>query len=144
MRALVVSARFLAVAARFHIAPAPTAVAAVVEEEPLAIGRSTFTNGGAIFRGKKIGSGLGNGPENTLEKIRAVGLPLPTIVAVRADQFAMLQRLEREVVDLLDVLETGMLTCGQCGKGPVESLAEDNGFAEHASTFGLAAARADP
>ena len=108
IRDRVVTAGFLAVAAGLHVAPAAAAVAAVVEEEPLAIGGLAFANGGASVRGKKLGSRLRHRPQYAVEKIASVALPFPAIITVPSRQFAVLQRHQRKVVDLLDVCGKGM------------------------------------
>src|ERR1019366_3897317 len=135
----VVTAGFLAVAAGLHVAPAAAAVAAVVEEEPLAVGGTAFANCGAIFRGKKFGSRLRDRPQYAIEKITSVGSPFPAIIAVCLRQFAVLQRRQRKVVNLPDVCGTGVLACGDGGEGAIEAFAQDDGFAEGASRSGRVA-----
>ena len=132
---------FLAVAAGLHVAPAAAAVAALVEEKPLAVGGPAFANGGASVRGKKLGSRLRDRPQYAIEKIASVGLPFPAILAVGSRQFAMLQRRQRKVIDLLDVRGAGVLPCGDGGEGAIEAFAENDGFAEGASGSARVAAR---
>ena len=139
MGALVVTAGFLAIAAGLHVAPAAAAVAAVVEEEPLAIGRAAFANGGASVRGKKLGSRLRNRPQNAIGTVSSVGLPFPTIIAIRSRQFAVLQGRQRKIVDPLDVRGRGMFACGNGGEGAIEAFAKDDGFAEGAARSGSVA-----
>lgn len=139
MGALVVTPRFLAVAAGLHVAPAAAAVAAVVEEEPLAIGGPAFANGGASFRGEKFGSRLRHRPQYAIEKIASVGLPFPAIITIPLRQFAVLQRHQRKVIDLLDVCGRDMSPGGDGGEGAIGAFAEDDGFAEGASRSGMVA-----
>lgn len=141
MGVLVVTPGFLAVAAGLHVAPAAAAVAAVVEEEPLAIGGPAFANGGASVRGEKLGRRLRDRPQYAIEQIASVGLPFPAIITVPSRQFAVLQRLERRLVDPLDVCGRDMLSCGDGGEGAIEAFAENDGFAEDASRSGRVAAR---
>lgn len=142
MRALVVTPGFLAVAAGLHVAPAAAAVAALVEEEPLAIGGPAFANGGASFRGQKLGSRLRDRPQYAIEQIASVGLPFPAILAVPLRQFAVPQRRQCKVVDLLDVCGRDMLPRSYGGESAIEAFAENDGLAEGASRCGMVAARA--
>jgi hypothetical protein len=139
--ALVVTPGFLAIAAGLHVAPAAAAVAAVVEEEPLAVGGPAFANGGASLRGKKLGSRLRDRPQYAIEQIASLGLPFPAIIAVPSRQFAVLQRRQRKVIDLLNVCGRGVLAYGDGGEGAIEAFAENDGFAEGASGSARVAAR---
>ncbi len=142
MRALVVAPGFLAVAAGLHVAPAAAAIAALIEEEPLAIGGAAFADGGASVRGKKLGSGFRDRPQYAIEKIASVGLPFPAIATVGSRQFAVPQGLERKAIDLLDIFGMGTFSCGDGGEGAIEAFAEDDGFAEGAPRSGMVAAGA--
>ena len=116
----------------------------MVQEEPLAIWCSAFANSGAIFGSKKLGRRLCDRPEDAVQKIVSVGLPFPAIIAICPRQFAVLQGLQRKIVDLLNICRTGMSARGDGGEGVIKDFAKVDGFAKCTSRCGMIAAGASP
>src|SRR5271167_974061 len=103
MRALVVTAGFLAVAADLHIAPAAAAIAALIEEKPGTGWRFAHAYRAELRGSEEFRRRLGNQPQNELQHPFVVPLPLPAIDMANPHQPAMNQRLYFNVIDLLQI-----------------------------------------
>ena len=115
----------------------------MIEKEPLAIGSTAFANVVAVVRGKKIRGGLCDRPQNAV-KVASVKLPFPTIAFFRLREVAMLQRFQRSVVDLLQVVGSGTFVVGDGRKSAVKAFAEEDGFTKGVCGFKRVAARLGP
>ncbi len=122
--------RLLAIAAGLHVAPAAAAIAAVIEEKPLTVGRLAPAHIAQSAGGEKIGGGLRYWPQDVVQRILAVRLPLPAIAAVGAGQRTVLQRLDGKIVDDVEVGRGRRLALRDGRKDAIDRLAQLNCFAQ--------------
>ena len=99
----VMPAGLLAVAADFHIAPAAAAVAAVIEKQPAAIRSLAEAHSPQILGGQQLSGRLRRGPRDSLQRSPAIGPPLPSVSAVGRNQATMAQRLQRAIVNHVEI-----------------------------------------
>jgi len=101
MLPVVMPSRLLAIAAGLHRAPAAAAVAAVIQEEPIAIRSLAFANFLQVRRGQQLRRRLRDRPDDSLQI--TVIVPLPAVAAVLTNNTPMPQRIARCLADQLDV-----------------------------------------
>src|SRR5512146_2792799 len=92
-----------------HIAPAAAAIAAVIQEQPLAIRRLAPAHQLQFLGGKQLRGRLRDGPQNVLERILATALPLPAITAIGSCQAAVSHGLDSGLGDSFNILARSSL-----------------------------------
>ena len=130
----VMPAGFGTVAAGGHVAPATAAVPAVVEEEPLAIGRLAQAHDVQIVGSKQVGRGLRHWPDKQLQGAGG-GAPAPGITAVLGPKRTMPQRRSGLLAGYPKVGGAGPATLREGGKHSIDRLAQRNGRRESAARF---------
>lgn len=121
-------AGLLAIAASRHVAPAPAAIAAVVQKQPFTIRRLAETHDSQLLRSEQLGRGLRHGPQDSVKRIAALRLPLPAIAAVHPRKTAMLQRFQREVGDQIQIGRRRRSTLRDRRKRPVDRFPQLDRF----------------
>ena len=139
MRALVMTAGFLAVAAHLHVAPAAAAIAALVEEEPGAIGRFAHAHRAELRGSEELRRRQRNRPQNAIQYQPGVRIPLPAIAILNPHQPAMDHCPEGEVVDLLQIAGRDGGALGQRREYTIEAFAIRNGCPQAGLLFAAAA-----
>ena len=97
--------------------------AAVIDEQPAAMVRGTFSHPIRFLRGQQLGGRARNGPEQVIEAGPRRG-PCPTEPVAHRLDAQMTEGHGEKTIQLFQIVVVGTPTPGQLGEDPVQNLTE--------------------